>query len=246
MVLDIKREFIIRRMIGEESLRIKVDPKAIKCEIREFHAQKLRMKFLENPLIPKFMNRTLSKILWEMSKFELNETEVDRIPIEKTPVYRKMKNVFDHRKNLKESKLYQEISYQIEKAGYYNHKNYFVHSKDGIEDCIKNCFLDIIQSMDRDGYLNNKKRTFATGGIGQAFIDRDGSILRAASATHRLAAAKIVEMEDPFPIRIIGAHSDWIKRHNLKGISEIKMLPGYIKKVEANNLARTQAMRASA
>lgn len=229
------REFYIRRVIGEDCLRIGVNARAIRYETRSFDAQEKRRRLRRLPYFPKRALPVMSILIFETSKFRFKEGEVSRSLLEETPIYLKMKDVFDNQDNLKASRTYEDIARALDKNGSYKHKNYLVETKDDIENCIRTCLLDIMLSMEKSGYLIDKKSKFATGGLGTAFIDRDGTILKAPGASHRLAAARIVGLKDPFPLRIIGAHADWLKSRGIRGIGDVKKLPSQIRLAEAEN-----------
>jgi hypothetical protein len=229
------QEFYIRRSIGEESLRISVDATKIRYEIRDFSTQNKRLRLRKLPYLPKQVRKILDRIVYETSNFKLSEAVVKRVPVNETPVFLKMKDVFENRKNLKASQTYEKIANRIEVHGFYKHKSYIVQSSNEIEDCIKACFLDILLSMDQFGYLENKKSDFATGGIGSAFIDRDGTILKSIGATHRFAAAKVVGLESLFPLRIIGTHADWLQSHGIRGARDMKTFARQLRLAELDN-----------
>lgn len=71
--------------------------------------------------------------------------------------------------------------------------------------------------MEQHGYISGKESEFATAGMGSVIIDRDGSVLKALAASHRLAAARIAGVQGGFPLRVIGAHAEWLDRHGIEG-----------------------------
>jgi hypothetical protein len=228
------REFYVRRAIGEECLRISVNATRVRYGIQEYSAQRKRLRLLQLSYLPKPLVTVLFKIINETSSFKLKEIEVKRAPIIDSPIYLKMKDVFENRKNLKTSQTYENIATIIERNGVYTHKMYTIRAKDEIESCIRDCFLNIILSMDQFGYLEDRVSEFATGGLGSAFIDRDGSILKSVGASHRLAAAQVVGMESPFPFRVIGAHAYWLQSQGIR-VRDMRTFARQIRLAELDN-----------
>ena len=96
---------------------------------------------------------------------------------------------------------------------------------------VRSCFYDLLISMAEEGYLPDKKSSFATEGIGLAIVWRDGNLWHEYGATHRLASAKIVGLRRGFPLRVVAAHRDWLGTHGIRSLSEISRLPGALQTV---------------
>ena len=229
------REWYVRRKLGEPVLRIGVDPKKIIFEMRDFKAQKKRIQLASNPLIPRFTRPLARSLIWELAPFELKETSIRRVPISQTPIYRMMLDVYENRNRLRSSRTYQEVVHCIEENGQFRHKNYVIQSRNDVEECIRKCFLDILLSMRMSGYIRNKRNSFSTGGIGSAFVDRDGSVLKAVGASHRLAAAHVVRFPGVFPFRVIGGHSRWLRNLEIRGPRDVARLAAGLRQVEIKN-----------
>ncbi len=229
------RECYIRWNLGEERLRISLNPANIKYEFDGFPAQNQRLKLLANPRIPRKALSILLRAVWEFSDFRIPEEIINRVPIEQTAVFQRMKDISDHRDDLRASHTYRDIRERLQADGIFRHKGYSIRSANEIEGCIHNCFLDLILSMESQGYIEDRTNDFATGGIGTFFIDHDGSILKGGAATHRLAAAKITGLKGGFPARIIGAHSNWLADQNIHDARDLGRLDAAIRAVEVKN-----------
>ena len=228
----VMREFYVRRAVGEDRLRIAVDPAKVRCQTREFDTQRRRLALLRQRYLPKPVKDNLNRVIHETASFRIREDELTRVPVTESDVFRRMKDVYDHRKNLKASVTYDSMAREIHENGIFRHKDYAVRSVDEIESCIRACYLDILLSMARFGYLEDKVSDFATGGMGTAFIDRDGTVLKALGASHRFAAAHVVGLKGPFPLRIIGAHASWLQSEGIGGVNAMKTLSRKIRHVE--------------
>lgn len=231
------REFSIRRALGEKGLEIEVNVTKIQYECREFTAKNRRNRVSRAGFVPKMVKPVLYKMINAVARFDLKESEVRRHALVQTPTYLTMKDVFDHRENLRASRTYETIARTLEHEGVFLHKQYAVKDKQSIEDCIRACYLDILLSMEKSGYRADKKSSFASAGMGTAFIDKDGSILKALKASHRLAAAQIVGMQTAFPLRVIGAHEDWLAAHQIGSgsVNDMKTLALQIRRVAHEN-----------
>ncbi len=205
------RQFYVRRSIREEDLCISVDAGKIRYETKTLAVQKKRLRLLNFSYCPEPLLGFINKVIYETSRFTIDESEIERVAIDQTPIYLKMKDVFENRENLTSSQTYDDIARNIADNGFFKHKKFVIRTIDEIEDFIRQCYLDIMVSMDEFGYLDDKKSEFATSGLGSAFVDRDGKILKAMGASHRFAAAQIVGLNDPFPFRVLGVHSDWLQ-----------------------------------
>lgn len=211
------REWRVRRKLGEDGLRLVVNPSQIDYELSDYAAQRRTVALATLPGIPGRLKKILVRVNWELRDFRLTEAEFERSPISTSPIYQRMADVYEHRDRLRESQTYAEIVEAVKSRGAFKHKNYEIKSVDDVEECIRACYLDMMQSMAADGYQADRTSKFATGGIGNGVIDRDGSIVRSMAATHRMSAAKVVGLQGGFPLRIVGAHTDWLNQIGATG-----------------------------
>lgn len=227
--------FHVRWALGKSGLQVAVD--ATKIQYKTFiYPSKDRRKKLDGLVyLPKPLKFVLRKTTNLVADFEIREDAIKRTPIADSKTYLRMKDVFDHRANLGASQTYETIVHEIEAKGFFQHKSSTVKEKGSIEEFMRVCFLDIMLSMDSSGYVADHQSGFGTGGIGFAIIDKDGSILKTRSADHRLAAAQIVNMQGPFPLRVAGCHKQWMDSHRIGSVRDLRALRNQIRNVEHEN-----------
>lgn len=76
------------------------------------------------------------------------------------------------------------------------------------------------------------------GGLGKALIWKDGTLWHENGATHRLAAARIVGVQSGFPLRIVGAHRDWLRSQVDYGVFDLKKLADPFKTIKGWEVAK--------
>ena len=110
-------------------------------------------------------------------------------------------------------------------TGQFHHKGYTIDQRDQIIGLIEACYLDILHSMETEGYRSDRRSAFATGGIGGLIIWNDGELVSGPAATHRKAAARILGMTSPFPMRVVGLHRGWLTSVGLTVAQDLRRLP---------------------
>ncbi|AHM04173.1 hypothetical protein roselon_01807 [Roseibacterium elongatum DSM 19469] len=138
-------------------------------------------------------------------------------PFEAGKTYRRMRDIWIHRADLATSATFRDIEDALARTGHYRHKRYEITEVSQIPALIEACYLDLLESMSREGYRADKRSAFGTGGLGRAIVWHDGSLVHENGATHRLAAARIVGLRHGFPLRIVGVHEDWLRVNGVCG-----------------------------
>lgn len=231
------REWQARRAIGEDGLTLAINPMLLQNETRVWRRQEKRLAIMANPFLPAPLKRARLRIFWEMTPFIVDDDEFERHAIRGSERFRLMADIHAHRDNLAASDTFAMIRDRIREAGAFSHKSRTIRQVNAIEPFISECYLDLITSMETEGYQDDKTSDWATGGTGTGFIDADGTIVKCAGATHRLAAAILAGLDHGFPLRIIGIHREWAAGHGID--ADLGRLPDALRAVEAYYRGKT-------
>jgi hypothetical protein len=232
------REWQVRTALGEAGLTVTINPAVIRQETRVTPLQRKKLRVMANPAIPGWIKRPWMRVLFETSDFAHDDHGITRADVASSEIFRRMEDVWRHRDAIERSQTYASIDETIAATGSFSHKRYAISSRAAIPDCIRACYLDILLSMAREGYVAGKRSDFATAGIGSALIDHDGSLLRCFGASHRMAAAIVVGVSGGFPLRIVGAHQAWLRGEGIEGPRDLERLRLAIRAVESRNAVR--------
>jgi hypothetical protein len=223
----------VRRALGEAGLTVKINPALIRQETRVTPLQRKKLRVVETSAIPVWIQRPLKRVLFETADFAHDDDGIQRADVASSPIFRRMEDVWRHRDAIESSDAYASIDAAISATGSFTHKRYSISSRAAIPDCIRACYLDILLSMEGEGYVAGKRSSFATAGVGNAIIDRDGSLLRCFGASHRMAAAIVVGVTGGFPLRIVGAHRAWLQSQRIESPRDLARLGPAIRAVES-------------
>lgn len=106
----------------------------------------------------------------------------------------------------KDSLWHDLLLQQLAKTGEAKHKEIRMRSEAEIDDFLRDYVLGLIQSLETSGYDEN-----CAPDTGTALIGADGTIHKAHNGNHRFCAARLVGVKS-LPLKILGAHEDWIAR----------------------------------
>lgn len=229
------RAWRVRRALGEAGLTVKINPTLIRQETRVTPLHRKKLQLAENASIPGWIKRPWLRVLYETSDFVHDDDGISRADVASSEIFRLMEDVWLYRDALQASKTYACIEHAISSTGSFTHKRYSISSRAAIPDCIRACYLDILLSMEREGYVAGKQSDFATAGVGGAIIDQDGSLLRCLGASHRMAAAIVVGVTGGFPLRIVGAHQAWLHGQGVEAPRDLARLGPAIRAVESRH-----------
>lgn len=129
--------------------------------------------------------------------------------------FRMLQDVWEHREQPEQSRFFREQEEEIQRQGYVRHKRHRVRSRSELQQFIREYFLDMLYSMQRDGYLPDKTSHIGTGGHGTAFIDARGRLVKSSGADHRFAAAVLAGVDRGFPLEVIGIHRRWLEQNGV-------------------------------
>lgn len=162
----------------------------------------------------------------ETRRFDIGDDGFAITPFEHGNTHKRMADVWTHRNRLEASETYSRISQVLAEKGVYRHKKYELRQHSEIGAMMQACYLDLLESMSREGYQAGRTSSFATGGIGKVIVWRDGRLLHENGATHRLAAARIVGLRHGFPLRVVAVHRDWLALQGIRSVFDVSKIPG--------------------
>jgi hypothetical protein len=237
-VSSIFPEWALRRVLSDGALVVNVNPMQISGKMRDTQLHGYWRKIQASAALPRSAKSGLNRLARATRPFAFSGTHYTFRPLEGGQTHKLMMDVWQHRHALEQSETFRQISEDLLANGIYRHKRYEIREPGDITTLMQTCFLDLLISMDRDGYQRGKKSKFATGGLGKALIWKDGTLWHENGATHRLAAARIVGVQSGFPLRIVGAHRDWLRSQVDYGVFDLKKLADPFKTIKGWEVAK--------
>lgn len=131
----------------------------------------------------------------------------DGLPrIAETSRYRLIEDLIAHRDDLRGSLWFRRLSEERAARGYADYKGRKLRSDEDILDFLATYQLGLIESMRKSGFDASK-----TGFEATAVIDGAGRLMKTGSGNHRFCIAALLDLP-VFPLMIVGAHEDWVRR----------------------------------
>lgn len=211
------------RMCLKDSLVLWIDPGKIHCHVGSSRPENRRMKQriaqlgLYEPLA-KIARRQSLRISNALESFAIDpDYYAEPIPFEQLKTYGRVSDIIIHRDNYTLSKWYSFLASSLKDYGIAKHKKIIMRSENDINHFMESYVLPLIDSMEKDGFDPSKG-----GGIGRSLIGADGSIHKSSSGRHRFYVARELGLSS-FPVRIVGAHEYWYRRHIGKRLNPTKL-----------------------
>lgn len=223
----------MRAKLGLEALTLDTNPLKIKGKMRDARLRGILLAARKSRVLPPVTIAAINKCARATRPFNFSGARMDLVSFESGNTYTMMADIWANRDALKESQTFHKIATQLAKDGSFKHKGLRITNHAEIVPLLQTCFLDLLNSMAKDGYIRGKTSDHGTGGVGRALIWRDGSVWQENGATHRLAAAKLVGLNSAFPLRIVGAHDEWLTGHHIRKLSDLDRLPALLKSIDA-------------
>lgn len=158
--------------------------------------------------LPKYVNQKLvfrlKYILGRKGVFGGN-WDINSKPFIEREEFRLMNDLKNSLPNFRQSIWYKHGVLAIEKTGRFTHKNLIAFDLLQLDQIFEEYLVQMLLSMKRYGYRQGEGVDFPEGMIG-----RDGTLIKTAHGTHRLAAAKVSGAQGLFPIKVIGIHRLWL------------------------------------
>ncbi|GAA5072639.1 hypothetical protein GCM10023209_17620 [Roseibacterium beibuensis] len=194
---------------------VEADPSSIVLSVRDVALRRVWTATKRARFLPRGVSRLVNRAARASRPMIVTSDRFVVTPLEEGQTYQRMLDVWTHREDLSASETYRNIWNTLTRTGRYQHKRYEITDPAEIPQLIATCYLDLLESMSRDGYCADRTSALATGGLGRAIVWQDGSLVHENGATHRLAAAKIVGLRHGFPFRIVGVHEDWLRANGV-------------------------------
>lgn len=126
-------------------------------------------------------------------------------PICESEKYLKILDLIQNKHEYRKSIFYHEIKNKIDNGKIYRHKNILIKNDEDINGFFKKYMLEMIDSLQNEGYLDSK-----AGKHGTALIGRNGELIKAFNGQHRFFAAKILGLNN-IKLLITTIHRDWFR-----------------------------------
>jgi hypothetical protein len=140
-----------------------------------------------------------------------------------------MKDLYESLPNFRQSIWYKRAEQSISKTGKYSHKNLVARDLLQLDQVFEGYLIDMLISMKKEGYCHREGADFP-----EAMVGRDGTLIKRAHGTHRLAAAKVVGAPGLFPVKVVGVHRQWVSAVSAgRGSDRSAVIAHALKEVEA-------------
>jgi hypothetical protein len=126
-------------------------------------------------------------------------------PFEQREEYRLVADLYQSLPEYRRSRWYQQGLEVIGAGGVFTHKTEAARDVAELDALFEGYLVDLLETMAREGY---RQRPGAD--LPEAMIGRDGTLIKTAHGTHRLASAKAAGASGLFPLRVIGVHRRWL------------------------------------
>lgn len=227
------KNWMVRLKFGKDGLLMDIDPMQVRGRYVNLR-QRSNWYILDSArFIPRPAISALNRLMHRLRRFDLIDAGVELRPLEQANSFQLMQDVWAHRDALDQCETYLRIADELKRRGGFKHKKLQISQDSEIIPLIRSCYLDLLQSLDAEGYLPDKKSKFATGGLGRAIVWKDGSLWHEDGATHRLMAANTVGLHKGFPLRIVGVHGDWLADQGIYRWSDLPRLPEALTQLDA-------------
>lgn len=129
-------------------------------------------------------------------------------PIDRTPRYRRIADLLANRDDVSRSAWHRDLMAELRETGCARHKDIAMHSAAEVDEFFVSYVLALVESLEREGY---RPEAETEGYASTAIIGPDGEIVKTGSGNHRFCIAKEIGLPR-FPLKIVGAHADWVAR----------------------------------
>jgi len=158
--------------------------------------------------LPHFVNRTvvfrLKYLLGRKGVFGGN-WDLKRQSFSEREEFRLIDDLNRNLPDFQHSVWYRQGREAIENGGTFVHKNLVARTAQQLDEIFADYLVALLETMKQEGYRHRAGADFPGGMIG-----RDGTLIKTAHGTHRLAAAKATGASGLFPIKVIGVHRLWL------------------------------------
>lgn len=131
--------------------------------------------------------------------------DLERQPFSKREEFQLIHDLNESLPNFRQSVWYKKGRETIENGSAFVHKNLTASTTKQLDEIFDDYLVKLLVSMKLEGYHQRVGADVPEGMIG-----RDGTLIKTAHGTHRLAAAKVVGASGLFPIKVVGVHRLWL------------------------------------
>lgn len=181
--------------------------------------------------LPSFVNRTfvfrLKYLLGRKGVFG-GDWDLKSQPFSEREEYRLIDDLHQSLPDFRNSLWYRQGRETVENGGTFAHKNLVARTTPELDRIFVEYLVALLEDMKLEGYRHRAGADFPEGMIG-----RDGTLIKTAHGTHRLAAAKATGAVGLFPIKVIGVHPLWLSSlRQRSGESRSDMIDRALKHIE--------------
>ncbi|NUH65498.1 hypothetical protein HTT03_09390 [Sulfitobacter sp. S0837] len=126
-------------------------------------------------------------------------------PFEEREEFQLMKDLYECLPDYRQSFWYQRGLQAISEKGQFSHKDLVAQDPAELDRLFEGYLIKILATMRQEGYRQREGADYP-----EAMIGRDGTLIKTAHGTHRLAAAKVVGAAGVFPVKVMGVHRQWL------------------------------------
>lgn len=106
-----------------------------------------------------------------------------------------------------ETLWYRALTEDLDRNGVAMHKKIAMRSRDEIEDFLIGYVRALVESLQTEGFKPDRD---GDGYASTAVVNADGTLCKTGSGNHRFVMCKVMGI-DRFPLKIVGAHEDWVR-----------------------------------
>ncbi|WP_417741213.1 hypothetical protein [Salipiger sp.] len=148
--------------------------------------------------------------------------------VTETHRFRLLEDLMAHEQDLRSSLWFRELSDDLASTGIASYKRRRLRSEAEIIAFLDSYMLGMIESFRTTGFDVSKSGFEPT-----AVIDAEGNLMKTGSGNHRFCIAVLLDLPR-FPLLIVGAHEDWVRRH-IAGRLTVEKFAAQLPEIEARH-----------
>lgn len=177
------------------------------------------------------LNKKTCAILTAYTSFAVSKKYYgNEIFLEEQYKYKILKNLIDTKSDYRKSIWYEDLFLKIKIDGIVRHKKIIIKNNHELNEFFENYVLDIVESMERDGYILNKSKQ-----IGYVMIGKEGELHKSNAGDHRFIIARILGVPK-IPLYVKGIHEECLEKKGIpKSMGAIPQINDLIREIEYIN-----------
>tara|TARA_R110000868_G_scaffold42724_2_gene144209 strand:- start:7418 stop:8110 length:693 start_codon:yes stop_codon:yes gene_type:complete len=212
----------ILKFLIDSKLVIWIDPGKVDYHVGSKRPNIIKIKNklsrLEHIGKSKAARRYILRFYKAVESFSIASTDYQEMRlIEGDQKFHKVQDIVANRDNFTDSFWYNSLLQDIATNGVAKHKKIYMRDKHDVEMFMSSYVVELIDSLERDGYDMTKGKQ-----CGSALIGADGALHKSGSGDHRFYCARVLGVS-PIPVAISGVHEDWFAKNvgspfNIRGL----------------------------